>query len=108
MTPEGIVKEEIKKILKRFKVYYFMPRGTTYGRRGIADITCCYYGRFIAVEAKADKRAKQSQMQKLDEAMVKAAGGIYILIHEGNLIELVNLLKRIKEDAEAERQDSSV
>ena len=40
-TPEGKVKTAIKSVLKDEGVYYFMPRGTLLGRRGVSDFICC-------------------------------------------------------------------
>ena len=52
-TPEGKVKTAIKSVLKDEGVYYFMPRGTLLGRRGVSDFICCVNGKFLAIEAKA-------------------------------------------------------
>lgn len=108
MTPEGLVKEKIKRILKRYKVHYAMPRGTSYGRQGVADFVCCTHGRYLAVEAKATKYSRQTAMQKYEMEQVRLAGGVYLLIHEDNLHELEAYLKEIREDAENKRQSNSV
>lgn len=88
MTPEGYVKEDIREILKKYHVAYFMPKMSTYGSRGTADFVCCYYGLYLEVEAKADKTRKQSAMQIYNEKKIKEAGGAYLLIHGGNLKDL--------------------
>ena len=108
MTPEGYVKDDVKRILKKYHVYYFMTKGSSYGRQGVADFVCCFHGKYLEVETKADKRCKQTAMQKYDEEMVKGAGGIYLLIHSGNLPVLIDCLERIKKDVEAERNNDSV
>ena len=53
MTPEGKVKESIKRKLKALGAWYFMPVSNGMGQVGIPDIICCYKGVFIAIEAKA-------------------------------------------------------
>ena len=53
LTPEGKVKEKVKKILKRRGVWFFMPRGTTFGTAGVPDFICCHEGRLLAIETKA-------------------------------------------------------
>ena len=54
MTPEGKVKAKVKAVLDKRGVYYFMPRGTAFGRAGVPDIICCINGRFLAIECKAN------------------------------------------------------
>lgn len=52
-TPEGSVKDEIKKYLDSFgaRLYYQMPVQGGYGKRQL-DFTICFKGMFIAIEAK--------------------------------------------------------
>ena len=52
-TPEGKVKDAVKKILKSLNIYYFMPATGGYGRSGVPDIVCCVKGLFVAIECKA-------------------------------------------------------
>lgn len=104
MTPEGKVKDAIKKLLKNYGIYYFMPRGSTFGRQGVADFVCCINGKFLSIEAKADSHSKQTAMQKYDESLVRNAGGTYIVVHKDNLSELESVLSYAK----TERQNSSV
>ena len=58
MTPEGKVKDSIKKLLKSYgpDVYYFMPAMGVYGKIGVPDLVACVHGAFVAIEVKADKR----------------------------------------------------
>ena len=51
-TPEGKVKDQIKSVLNKFGIYYFMPVQNGMGKPGL-DFYCCYRGKFIAIEAKA-------------------------------------------------------
>ena len=78
MTPEGRVKEEVKKLLKKFGVYYFMPVQTGMGKPGL-DFYCCLEGRFFAIETKAEGgRPTPRQRRTMDE--IEAAGGAVFLI----------------------------
>jgi len=74
MTPEGRVKEEVKKLLKKFGIYYFMPVQTGMGKPGL-DFYCCHEGRFFAIETKA-KGKKLTDRQQLTAAEIRAAGGV--------------------------------
>ena len=78
MTPEGRVKEEVKKLLKKFGIYYFMPVQTGMGKPGL-DFYCCHRGRFFAIETKVlGGRPTPRQRRTMDE--IEAAGGATFLV----------------------------
>lgn len=52
MTPEGKVKEMVKKLLREMGAYYHMPVMNGMGKPTL-DFICCYKGMFFAIEAKA-------------------------------------------------------
>jgi hypothetical protein len=93
------VKKEIKKILKSYDplVTFFMPVQTGYGKNGVEDFCVCAFGKYLAIEAKYTKTSKQSSLQVLREGDVRAAGGIYIVIHNSNLDFLRMLLNRMED-----------
>lgn len=92
MTPEGKVKDVIKKRLAEAGVYFFMPRGTVYGRRGIPDIVGCMNGRFFAIEVKAGKN-RPTKLQSMEHDFVRAAGGVVLVVNETNLDTFVDELQ---------------
>lgn len=94
MTPEGKVKERITKILKDLGIYYFMPRGTSFGRAGIPDYICCIDGRFVAIEAKAGTN-KPSALQKFELSRIDIAGGLTYVANENNLDNLKFILEHM-------------
>lgn len=53
-TPEGWVKDHIKKILEQHKIHYSMPVTMGYGKSGDPDIHTCMAGLFVTIEAKDD------------------------------------------------------
>ena len=87
MTPEGKVKEKVKRLLKDNGVYYFMPKGSTYGTQGIPDIICCIRGMFIGIETKAGHN-KPTAMQCEQMRRIVDNGGYTFCINEGNFNEL--------------------
>lgn len=87
MTPEGRVKEQVKRLLKKYGVYYFMPLGQSFGRAGVPDFVCCFDGHFFGVETKAGK-GKCTALQKVEHDLIRQAGGIVLVIRETNLNEL--------------------
>lgn len=84
MTPEGVVKQQIKNYLKENGYWFFMPMGTAYGRTGVPDFVCCKDGRLIAIEAKAGDK-KPSPMQALEMESIREHGGVAICINAENV-----------------------
>jgi hypothetical protein len=84
MTPEGKVKNKVKKILDALGVYYFFPGTYGYGRSGIPDIICCVNGWFVAIECKAG-RGKATALQERELHRIKGAGGKAVTINEENI-----------------------
>jgi len=92
-TPEGIVKEAIKKVLDRYKIYpakkagafppdalgwYYMPV-QHFSVKGIPDFLGHYCGQFWAVEAKAlGKKPTGFQQLQLD-AIEKSGGKVFVV-----------------------------
>ena len=94
MTPEGKIKAEIKAILAKYEVYYFMPSGNGYGRSAIADFCCCINGHFLAIEAKAGN-GKPTALQQRELDKIIAAGGVALCINAENILHLPTLLEEI-------------
>lgn len=53
MTPEGRVKEAVRKYLKANNIWFFQPMQNGMGVVGIPDFICCWRGKFLAIETKA-------------------------------------------------------
>ena len=94
MTPEAKVKKKVKQILDDISCYHFSPQTGGYGKSGIPDIITCYKGRFIAIECKAGK-GQVTALQKYNIDQIKANQGLAIVINEGNIEELLTLLKEV-------------
>jgi|SRR5215467_2777603 len=94
-TPEGIVKDDIKKLLASYgdELYYFMPVQAGFGTRTV-DFLICYRGLFIAVEAKRQgSRAKKFQQRILDQ--IRDANGEALCIDDvAQLKDLLDYISR--------------
>lgn len=84
-TPEGKVKDKIRAFLKSRRAYYHFTANNGMGRSGAFDVSVCYRGYFIGVEAKADASKKPTVLQSAHAAELVKAGGIPLLIHKDNL-----------------------
>lgn len=96
MTPEGKVKEACKAVFKAFDAMYWMPRGTAFGRGGVADFNVLLNGTFIAVETKAE-RGKLTELQKAYLDDVVRHGGLAFVIHPYEIIDLEHALEDVQE-----------
>lgn len=98
MTPEGKIKEGVKKILKQFTpidVWWPVTNGMGQSR---LDCHICYRGHYIAIETKAPGK-KPTPRQEASIANIAKAGGIVLVIdsQEGMGI-LYKLLQKLSEE----------
>lgn len=78
MTPEGKVKEKVKKVLKEAGAYYHMPVQNGMGKPSL-DFVCCHKGRFLAIETKTEK-GKLTLRQQMTMDEMQKAGAIVLVI----------------------------
>lgn len=82
-TPEGKVKDQVKKLLKARGIWYYMPMQNGMGVVGIPDLICCWDGRFLAIETKAPGKQKATTPnQKARIREIRAAGGMAIVVDD--------------------------
>jgi hypothetical protein len=98
-TPEGKIKDMVKKFLHDRKVqslvdsiadavgFYWMPVPSGYGSPFV-DFVICYRGRFIAVETKCDRAIGLTARQELILEMVTEGGGRVIWGGEDVILSL--------------------
>lgn len=84
MTPEGNVKRKVTAVLKEYGVWYFMPRGTTFGRSGIPDYVCCVNGRMLCIETKAGNN-KPTALQLVEHQRLRDAGAVVLVVNEDRI-----------------------
>lgn len=99
-TPEGRVKQAVRKVLQSYDCYYFFPVQNGMGRTGIPDIVGCIptvitpdmvgktIGQFIAVETKAPGKLKNvTANQRRELSMVADTGGLAILADKADVVD---------------------
>ena len=95
MTPEGRVKRKAIVELQKLGMYIFFPATGGFGRSGIPDIVCCYKGKFIGIECKANgKKPTALQQSNLEEIVNN--GGIAIVIDETSVFNLKQIIEEIE------------
>ena len=94
MTPEGRVKDKIKKFFAEWfaKAFIYMPVMSKFGKRGAPDFIVCLpivvtqdmvgeeIGLFVGVEAKTTT-GKMSPMQREVKKNILAAEGLYFTVY---------------------------
>ncbi len=86
-TPEGKVKDKVKKLLKKYGIYYCMPMGTVWGKAGVPDIIACVYGKFVGIETKAGK-GKCTKLQAVEQQRICDSGGVTFVVNENSMEQL--------------------
>jgi hypothetical protein len=87
-TPEGRVKDAVKKLLKAHDVWYYMPVQNGMGVVGIPDLICCIDGKFLAIETKAPGKLSTltaNQKRRIEE--IRTAGGEAMVVDNPQQVE---------------------
>ena len=92
MTPEGKVKDQVKKYLKDIGAWYYMPVSNGMGRVGCPDILVCHRGIFMAFETKAPGKIKNvSPNQAREISDIQRANGLALVVdHVDQVKEAIN------------------
>jgi Holliday junction resolvase len=95
-TPEGEIKDQVRKVLDEMKAYYFFPAANGYGRTGIPDVIACIGGHFVGIECKAgSKQPTALQQRELDN--IEKAEGTGLVVNADNIGNLKNILENAYE-----------
>ena len=86
-TPEGRVKNEVKKQLKALGAYQFWPVQTGMGATTV-DCLACYQSYFIGIETKAPGK-KPTPRQEVVLTQIREAGGITLVIDSVDMARLI-------------------
>lgn len=82
-TPEAKVKERVKKLLKKYGVYWHCPVMNGMGSPTL-DFICCVHGRYLAIETKAPGKMPTPR-QEQTIAAIRAAGGTVSVVDGSEL-----------------------
>ncbi len=90
MTPEGKVKNEVKKQLKLLGAYQFWPVQTGMGAPTL-DCLCSINGRFVGIETKAPGK-RPTPRQELTINAICNSGGITLVIDSVDMAKQIPIL----------------
>ena len=79
-TPEGVVKNKVKKLLAEFNAYWHCPVQNGMGAPSL-DFICCHEGRYFGIETKAGK-GRPTPRQETTMNQIRLAGGLAFLVNE--------------------------
>lgn len=77
-TPEGAVKELVKRVLRAYGAYAHMPVQMGYGAPSL-DFIGCHEGRFFAIETKAPGKKLTERQRKTAQDMMRAGGAVFVV-----------------------------
>lgn len=87
-TPEGDVKDVVRKMLDARYPYVTYTMPVPWNRRGPGDFNVCAWGHYCEIETKGV--GKHKRLQQLHQADVENASGTYLLVRY-NTVHRVNL-----------------
>ena len=83
LTPEGRVKQAVKRWLTARGIWHYMPVQNGMGVVGIPDLICCWNGKFLAIETKAPgKRNHTTANQDRQLTLIHQAGGAALVVDD--------------------------
>lgn len=77
-TPEGAVKDKVRKVLKEYGVYWFMPVQAGFGAPGL-DFHCSYNGLAMFIETKAGNKKPTPRQETTIENIEKSGGKVFVI-----------------------------
>lgn len=77
-TPEGKVKDRVKRILKKYRCYQFWPVQTGYGAASL-DCIGCYNGHFFSIETKAPGKHPTPRQAMTIRDMMDAKARVFVI-----------------------------
>ena len=97
LTPEGKVKEKVKRLLQRHNVYWFMPVQNGLGAVGL-DFHCCVNGKAFFIETKAGNK-KPTPRQENTMNTIRLSGGKCFVVNEASGYDTLELWLSEVDDA---------
>lgn len=86
---ENEIIKQIRDYLKTLPdCFFWKEHGGQFGQAGIPDIICCYNGRFVAFEVKAEK-GKTTVLQEITLRKIRKAGGTAVIVRSVDEVKVI-------------------
>jgi hypothetical protein len=82
-TPEGRVKDKVKRLLKKHGAYQFWPVQMGYGAATL-DCLGCHNGHFFGIETKAPGKKPTPRQRLTMDDMREANGAVFVIGERGS------------------------
>lgn len=92
MTPEGRVKEDVKKVLRSYGVYYHMPVQNGMGQPSL-DFVTCPWGFYFAIETKARGKEITARQHRTILEILRSGG--YAMVCDGSNFDRLDEVLRV-------------
>ena len=93
-TPEGKVKDKVKKLLKEYGCYWHMPVQNGMGAPSL-DFICCVKGKYFAIETKAGNKQPTPRQEETIKTIQRAEGKCFVVNEESGMDTLEIWLKEV-------------
>lgn len=88
VQPETLLQQRIQVLIEKRGGYVNKNHGSMISKTGIADLTICYRGLYVTIEAKVDGN-KPSAAQGIHCRLVQKAGGLSCVVWSTKEVEYV-------------------
>jgi hypothetical protein len=86
-TPEGKVKEQVKRVLKKHGAYWHCVVQNGMGAPSL-DFVCCHRGNFVAIETKAGSKRPTPRQELTIKDMEQAGAKVFVVNEDTGTGEL--------------------
>jgi hypothetical protein len=94
-TPEGKVKDKVKRLLHKFGIYSHMPVMNGMGAPTL-DFICCAWGYYLAIETKAPGEWPTDR-QKITMKQISEMGGFVFVVRDAESLAQLEVFLEILE-----------
>ena len=94
VTPEGKIKDLVKRVLRRYNVYWHMPVQNGLGAPSL-DFVCCCNSKYFAIETKAPGKKPTVRQLKTISDIKFARGKVFVIDGDVGLEELERWLEEV-------------
>jgi hypothetical protein len=93
-SEEAVLTKAIRQLLKSVGVFHWKNFGGPMSTPGVPDLICCFKGRLVGIEIKAEKGVVSDQQRDFIHAIQEAGGLAFVARSVDDVIEGLGLQDR--------------